>query len=118
MNSFMTYLQNNGTKILGIAQGTIATLSGIAGIIPASQLKYWLAASAVITFWRGFGNTQAIATAVTQQHVDAIVQAVQTSTPPVIAPAGNLSSAPVAAPAVTDSSNAMLNALKPKVPPK
>lgn len=94
MNPFLTYLQNNGTKLLGIAQGTIATLSGIAGIIPESQLKYWLAASAVLTFWRGFGNTQAIATVVTQQHTDAIATAVATGTPPVIAPAGQLKSTP------------------------
>lgn len=72
MEAFWTYLQNNGTKLIGLAQGTIATLSGVAGIIPDSQLKYWLAASAVLTFWRGFGNTDAIATAVVQKHLDTI----------------------------------------------
>lgn len=68
MNAFLAYLNENGTKVIGIAQGTVATLSGIAGLIPESQLKYWLAASAVLTFWRGFGNTQAIAAAVVQQQ--------------------------------------------------
>jgi hypothetical protein len=68
MNAFLAYLNANGTKVIGIAQGTVATLSGIAGLIPESQLKYWLAASAVLTFWRGVGNTQAIAAAVVQQQ--------------------------------------------------
>lgn len=72
MNALVTFLQNNGTKVIGIAQGTIATLAGVAGVIPDSQLKYWLAASAVLTFWRGFGNTDAIATAVVQKHMDTI----------------------------------------------
>lgn len=53
MNMFWTFLQNNGTKLLGLAQGTVALLCGMAGIIPDSHLKYWLAASAVLTFWRG-----------------------------------------------------------------
>lgn len=94
MNAFLTYLQNNGTKILGLAQGTIATLCGIAGIIPDTQMKYWLAASAILTFWRGFGNTQAIASAVTQQHAEAITQAIATGTPVVMASAGQLSPTP------------------------
>lgn len=90
MDAFVTFLQNNGTKLLGLAQGTIATLAGIAGIIPDAQLKYWLAASAVLTFWRGFGNTQAIAAAVTQQHVAVIAESVKTGAPPVIAAPGKL----------------------------
>ena len=68
MDALIKYLNDNGTKLLGVAQGTIATLAGVAGIIPESQLKYWLAASAVLTFWRGYGNTQAIAAAVVQQQ--------------------------------------------------
>jgi hypothetical protein len=67
-DTLVTFFENNTTKVLGVAQGTVATLSGIAGLIPESQLKYWLAASAVLTFWRGFGNTQAIAAAVVQQQ--------------------------------------------------
>lgn len=94
MNALIVYIQNNGTKVLGLAQGTIAALSGVGGIIPESQLKYWIAASAVLTFWRGFGNTQAIATAVVQQHVDAITTAAATGTQPVIAPAGQIAKEP------------------------
>lgn len=47
------WVSNRITRILGLAQGTIAVLSGMAGIIPDKQLKYWLAVSAVLTFWRG-----------------------------------------------------------------
>lgn len=53
----MIWWTNHGTKILGFAQGTIAALAGITGIIPESHLKYWLAASALLTFWRGFINS-------------------------------------------------------------
>lgn len=52
--------KRSGTKILGLAQGTVATLAGIAGLIPDAHLKYWLAASALLTFWRGFGNSAQI----------------------------------------------------------
>lgn len=47
----------HGTKVLGFVQGTVACLCGVAGLIPDSHLKYWLGASAMLTFWRGFFNT-------------------------------------------------------------
>ena len=52
------FWKSHGTRILGFAQGTIAALCGVAGIIPDNHLKYWLAASAVMTFWRGFTNSR------------------------------------------------------------
>lgn len=52
--------KRNGTKMIGFAQGTVAALAGIAGLIPEGHLKYWLAASAVLTFWRGFFNSAQI----------------------------------------------------------
>lgn len=67
----MGFISDHVTKFLGLAQLTIATLCGIAGVIPDSQLKYWMAASAVLTVWCGFGNTQAIAAAVVQKQADA-----------------------------------------------
>ena len=45
---------------MGLAQGTVALLAGMDGIIPANDVKYWLAASAVLTFWRGFANSSTI----------------------------------------------------------
>lgn len=57
----MTWLRNiwvsHGTKVIGLAQGTIAAVAGVSDIIPAPQLKYWLAGSAVLTFWRGWLNS-------------------------------------------------------------
>lgn len=50
--------QRHGTKILGFAQGTIAAVAGVSDVIPAGHLKYYLAASALLTFWRGFENSQ------------------------------------------------------------
>jgi hypothetical protein len=51
-------IKEEGTKVLGLAQGTIAALCGVTGIIPESHLKYYLATSAVLTFWRGFVNSK------------------------------------------------------------
>lgn len=55
------YWRNHGTKLIGLAQGTIAAVCGVTGIIPDAHLKYWLAASAVLTFWRGYVNSNAAA---------------------------------------------------------
>jgi len=67
-----SFLSANGTKVLGLAQGTVALLAGMNNIIPPEDVKYWLAASAVLTFWRGFSNSSTIATTrttVTKQEV-------------------------------------------------
>lgn len=58
-----TFLKKHGTKVIGALQGTIAALCGVAGIIPESHLKYYLAASALLTYWRGIVNTIALADA-------------------------------------------------------
>lgn len=60
MKLFTTALsvwRSHGTRILGIAQGSIAAIAGISDLIPAGHLKYWLAASALLTFWRGQVNS-------------------------------------------------------------
>jgi hypothetical protein len=46
---------NNKTKALGIAQACAAYLCG-ASVIPESHLKYWLAASGLLTLLVGFSN--------------------------------------------------------------
>lgn len=58
MKRILSAWRDHGTKAIGFAQGTVAALCAVAGIIPEAHLKYWLAASAVLTFWRGFFNTQ------------------------------------------------------------
>lgn len=57
MNSLTTFLKQHGTKVLGVAQGTVAAVAAVDGIIPKEHLKYYLAASAVLTVWRGFANS-------------------------------------------------------------
>lgn len=57
MNVIALYWKNHGTKLIGFVQGTIAAIAGISGLIPEHHLKYYLGASAVLTFWRGFFNS-------------------------------------------------------------
>ena len=54
----VAFIKNHGTKLLAFAQGTIAALAGVAGLIPETHLKYWMALLALLTFWRGFVNTE------------------------------------------------------------
>lgn len=55
-NAFVSGWKNHGTKAIGLAQGTVGALAGY-DIIPPTHLKYYLASSAVVTFWRGFFNS-------------------------------------------------------------
>jgi hypothetical protein len=52
------FLKNHGTKLLGAIQGTVAAVAGVTGVIPESHLKYYMAAIALLTFWRGFINSE------------------------------------------------------------
>jgi hypothetical protein len=54
------YFITHGTRMLGIAQGTVAVISGMNGVIPPDQLKYYLGVSAVLTYWRGQANAEQI----------------------------------------------------------
>lgn len=73
-------LWSHGTRVLGVAQGTIALLAGMDGIIPANHLKYYLAASAILTFWRGQANADTIADKVIAKQGNSDEQA--TADPP------------------------------------
>lgn len=53
----LAFIQNHGTKIIGAAQGTVAAIAAVDGVIPQGHLKYWMAASAVLVVWRGFVNS-------------------------------------------------------------
>lgn len=57
MNAVWLLWKNHGTKAIGFAQGTIAAIAGVSDIIPPHHLKYYLASSAVLTFWRGWFNS-------------------------------------------------------------
>jgi hypothetical protein len=50
------------TRILGLASGTLATLAAT-GVVPESQLKYYMAAIAVLTYWRGQSVSSTVAQA-------------------------------------------------------
>ena len=58
MNAIIAFWVNHGTKIIGFAQGTIAAVAGVTGLIPDAHMKYYMAAIAVLTFWRGFFNSR------------------------------------------------------------
>lgn len=67
-------LWTHGTRLLGIAQGTVAIIASMDGLIPPSHLKYYLGASAVLTYWRGQTNANTIA--------DKVAAKIQTSEKP------------------------------------
>lgn len=46
------WLEGRTTRILGVASGTLAILTG-GNIIPDKDLKYYVIAIAVLTYWRG-----------------------------------------------------------------
>lgn len=54
----LSFLKRHGTKVLGFLQGTIAAIAGVTGIIPDAHLKYYMGAIALLTFWRGFINSE------------------------------------------------------------
>lgn len=54
----LDWWKNHGTKIIGFVSGTIAAVAGVGGLIPEAHLKYYMAAIAVLTFWRGFINSE------------------------------------------------------------
>lgn len=58
LTAIWSFASAHFTKGLGLAQGTIAALAAVDGIIPAPHLKYWMAALGVLTFWRGYINSR------------------------------------------------------------
>lgn len=56
------WLEAHTTRIIGTALGTVTVLVGT-GIIPNNQLKFYTAAIAILTYWRGQSITNTVATA-------------------------------------------------------
>lgn len=98
MDSLITLYKNNGTKILAGIIGVLGIIQASSDIVPASWGKYITLIVAILVYVRGQANTQAIATAVTQQHMDAMVKAVASGTPIVTAAAGKLATTPKSTP--------------------
>lgn len=57
MKALIEFWISHGTKILSFVSGTIAAVAGTTGLIPDAHLKYYMGAIAVMTFWRGFTNS-------------------------------------------------------------
>lgn len=57
MNQLIKLWKDHGTKLLGLAQVTIASIVSVSGVIPEHHLKYWLLTSGLLTAWRGFVNS-------------------------------------------------------------
>lgn len=57
MQAAILFLKNHGTKVIGFITGTISAVASVSGLIPESHLKYYMGAIAVLTFWRGFVNS-------------------------------------------------------------
>ncbi len=54
MKEAFEFLRCHLTKILGLAQGVVAAIAGVSGVIPADELPKWMAVLAVLTFLRGY----------------------------------------------------------------
>lgn len=83
MSALLLYLQNNGTKVLGIAVGTLTILTS-SDVVPAAHLKYYLIAISILTYWRGQANSNATVTTQAAQVI--IAQHAALNDPPVLTP--------------------------------
>lgn len=83
MSAVLLYLQNNGTKALGIAVGTLTILT-TSDVVPAAHLKYYLIAISILTYWRGQANSNATVT--TQAASVIIAQHAALKDPPFLTP--------------------------------
>jgi hypothetical protein len=65
MNALLDFIRMHGTKLLGLMGGTIGILAVADPTIVGgpTAIKYFLLAQSVLTFWRGFFNSGAMAIA-------------------------------------------------------
>ena len=63
------WISDRVTRILGVVGGTITVLLS-AGVIPTNQVKWYMAAIAVLTYWRGQATANTVATAKSIVAVD------------------------------------------------
>jgi len=62
MTNVFTWFEGRTTRIIAIVTGTLVTLTGT-DIIPNAHLKYYMAAIAVLTYWRGSSTSKTYASA-------------------------------------------------------
>lgn len=53
MKQIYEFLRCHLTKVLGLAQGCLAAVAAVPGVIPTEHLPYWMAALGVLTYLRG-----------------------------------------------------------------
>jgi hypothetical protein len=69
LTNVYSWTEDRFTRILGVAGGTITILLS-SNVIPASQIKWYTAAIAVLTFWRGQSTANTVAAAKSIVAVD------------------------------------------------
>ena len=57
-----SWIGARSTRILGLASGTLAILAA-SDVVPKNHLPYYMAAIAVLTFWRGQSTAKVVADA-------------------------------------------------------
>jgi hypothetical protein len=57
-----SWLEARTTRILGMVSGTLAILA-TSNVVPTKHLPYYMAAIAVLTFWRGQSTAKVVADA-------------------------------------------------------
>lgn len=58
MKAIWQFWVSHGTKILGFLAGSVGVIAGTSRLIPDTQLPWWMLASGLLTFYRGFFNTK------------------------------------------------------------
>jgi hypothetical protein len=92
------WFEGRTTRIIGLATGTLVTLTGT-GIIPEAQLKYWMAAIAVLTYWRGSSTAKTYSSAQAIVKQAAVPDVPLVPTPILKEPAADPASTPSTPPA-------------------
>lgn len=47
------FLRCHGTKVLAVAQGLLAAVAAVPGVVPPEHLPYWMGVLAGLTYLRG-----------------------------------------------------------------
>ncbi len=58
IRTMLKWWRGHGTRILGVTQGSVAVVASIDGLLPPSTLKYVLAITGLLTYWRGQVNAK------------------------------------------------------------
>jgi hypothetical protein len=62
LTNMFNWFEARTTRMLGIAGGTLAILA-TSNVVPENQMKYYMAAIAVLTYWRGQSTSAVVSEA-------------------------------------------------------